>query len=174
MSTLLALLALLTFVLALALFLAARIQRTRAGLPWGAQIIYTDTGAWKRVERPLIARRYGLVGKPDYIVTQHGARIPIEVKPNRRAHAPYESDVLQLAAYARLVEETWGAPVECGWLKYREHLFQVPITPALCARLDAVLAAMRHALTAREVARSHNEPRRCRACGYRDSCGQAL
>lgn len=174
MLSLFAALFLLTLVLALVLFLAARAQRAHTGLPWGARIIYTDTGAWKKVERPLLARRYGLIGKPDYIVTQDGATIPIEVKPNRRAHTPYESDVLQLAAYALLVEEHFGASVEYGWLKYREHVFQVPITPELRARLADVITAMQRALTARDVARSHTEPRRCHACGYRAECGQAL
>lgn len=163
----------LTLVVALVLFLAARAQRARTGLPWGARIIYTDTGAWQKVERPLVSRRYGLIGKPDYIVTQHSATIPVEVKPTRRARVPYDSDVWQLAAYALLIEEN-VAPVQVGWLKYREQVFQVPITPALRARLDTVLADMRRDLRARDVARSHTEPRRCRACGFRAECGQAL
>lgn len=167
-------LSLLTFVLALILFLAARAQRAHTGLPWDARIIYTDTGAWQKVERPLVSRRYGLIGKPDYIVTQHGAMIPIEVKPHRRARVPYDSDVLQLAAYALLVEENFGTQVQAGWLKYREHVFQVPITPELRTRLDNVLSAMRRDRVARDIARSHNEPRRCNACGLRNACGQAL
>lgn len=170
----LAFLFLLTLVLALVLFLAARVQRAHTGLPWGARIIYTDTGAWQKVERPLVSRRYGLIGKPDYIVTQRGAMIPIELKPNRRARVPYDSDVLQLVAYALLVEENGGTPVPVGWLKYREDVFQVPITQELRARLDDVLTGMRRDLGARDVARSHVEPRRCNACGFRDACGQAL
>lgn len=165
---------LLIFVLALILFLVARTQRAHTGLPWNARIIYTDTGAWQKVEHPLVSRRYGLIGKPDYIVTQHGAMIPIEVKPNRRARVPYDSDVLQLAAYALLVEENFGTQVQAGWLKYREDVFQVPITQELRARLNGVLAAMQRDLGARDVARNHTEPRRCNACGFRAACGQAL
>jgi CRISPR-associated exonuclease Cas4 len=174
MSLLFAFLALLTFVAAFVFFLRARRQRAHTGLPWDARIIYTDTGAWQKVERPLISRRYGLIGKPDYIVTHNGATIPIEVKPSRRARVPYDSDVLQLAAYALLVEEHFGAPVAFGWLKYREHVFQVPITPDLRARLENVLADMRRDLTARAVPRSHTDARRCAACGFRAVCGQAL
>ena len=169
-----AILFLLALVIALALFLSARRQRAQTGLPYGARIVYADTGAWKRVERPLFSRRYGLTGKPDYIVEERGATIPVEVKPNRVAPAPRESDTLQLAAYALLIEEHFGAPPEYGLLKYRDAVFQIEITDELRARLLDTLAALRRDLNAREVARSHDEPRRCRACGYREECGQAI
>ena len=174
MAGLFAILFLLTLIIALALFFSARGQRAQTGLPYGARIVYADTGAWKKVERPLFARRYGLTGKPDYIVAERGATIPVEVKPNRAAPAPREADTLQLAAYALLIEENFGAAPAYGLLKYRDAVFQVELTNELCARLLDTLAAMRRDLAARDVARSHAEPRRCRACGYRAECGQAL
>ena len=175
MAGLFAILFLLALIIALALFLSARRQRAQTGLPYGARIVYADTGAWKKVERPLFSRRYGLTGKPDYIIGERGAAIPIEVKPNRVAPAPRESDTLQLAAYALLIEEHFGAAsATYGLLKYRDAVFQVELTDELRARLLDTLAAMRRDLSARDVARSHTEPRRCRACGYREECGQAL
>ncbi len=174
MLALFAFLFLLTLGVALALFFAARQARAQTGLPDGARIVYADTGTWKKVERPLVARRYGLTGKPDYIVEERGAVIPVEVKPGREARVPYEADTLQLAAYALLVEEEFGTTVPYGLLKYREVIFRVPITNELRARLLDVLAAMRDDLDARDVARSHHAPWRCRACGYRATCGQAL
>ena len=174
MAALFAILFLLTLLAALALFLSARRRRAQTGLPYGAHIVYADTGAWKKVERPLFSRRYGLTGKPDYIVAERGATIPVEVKPNRVAPAPRESDTLQLAAYALLVEENFGATPVYGLLKYRDAVFQVELTDELRARLLDTLAAMRCDLAARDVARSHAEPRRCRACGYRAECGQSL
>ena len=174
MAGLFAILFLLVLIIAFALFLSARKQRAQTGLPYGARIVYADTGAWKKVERPLFSRRYGLTGKPDYIVAERGATIPVEVKPNRVAPAPRESDTLQLAAYALLIEENFGAAPAYGLLKYRDAVFQVELTDELRARLLDTLAAMRHDFAARDVARSHAEPRRCHACGYRDECGQAL
>ena len=174
MAGLFAILFLLVLIIAFALFLSARKQRAQTGLPYGARIVYADTGAWKKVEKPLFSRRYGLTGKPDYIVAEHGATIPVEVKPNRVAPAPRESDTLQLAAYALLIEENFGATSAYGLLKYRDAVFQVELTDELRARLLDTLAAMRRDLSARDVARSHAEPRRCRACGYRAECGQAL
>jgi CRISPR-associated exonuclease Cas4 len=174
MAGLFATLFLLALTLAFALFLSARKQRAQTGLPYGARIVYADTGVWKKVERPLFSRRYSLTGKPDYIVEERGATIPVEVKPNRVAPAPRESDMLQLAAYALLIEENFGAAPAYGLLKYRDAVFQVELTDELRARLLDTLAAMRRDLAARDVARSHAEPRRCRACGYREVCGQSL
>ena len=174
MTVLFAVLFLLALIIALALFLTARWQRAQTGLPYGARIVYADTGAWKKVDRPLFSRRYGLTGKPYYIVEERGATIPVEVKPNRVAPAPRESDTLQLAAYALLVEEHFSAAPEYGLLKYRDAVFQIELTDELRARLLDTLATLQRDRTARDVARSHAESRRCRACGYRDECGQSL
>jgi CRISPR-associated exonuclease Cas4 len=73
--------------LALLLLLwALRLRRT-TGLPW-APVIYQDTGG-RAPEKPLIARRLGLVGKPDYLLELRGRTIPVEVKPGRHAQRPY-------------------------------------------------------------------------------------
>lgn len=174
MTPLFAALFFLALVIALTLFVLARVQREQTGLPLGARIVYADTGAWQKVERPLFSRRYGLAGKPDYIVEQNGATVPVEVKPNRTAPEPRESDVMQLAAYALLVEDVWGVRPPYGLIKYRNVVFQVDCTDALRARVLDLLDAMRRDVAASDVARSHAEPRRCRACGYRDACGQGV
>ena len=148
-----------------------------SGLPMSARIVYADTGAWKKVEQPLFSQRYGLTGKPDYVVEDKGVIIPVEVKPNRIAPAPRESDVMQLVAYGLLIEESSGqrrAAPPYGLLKYRDAVFQIDFTDDLWARLVDLMEEMRHDSAARDVARSHAEPRRCRACGYRAECGQAL
>ncbi len=167
----------LALVAALALFALARAQRAATGLPASARIVYADTGAWTKVEKPLFSRRYALTGKPDYIVEENGATIPVEVKPNRTAPEPRESDVMQLAAYGLLIEETLGrgrAAPPYGLFKYRDAVFQVDFTPDLRARLIDLMETMRRDSVARDVPRSHAEPSRCRACGYRAECGQAL
>jgi CRISPR-associated exonuclease Cas4 len=169
-----AILFLLALMGAFALWRMAQRQRAATGLPRHARIVYADTGAWERVAQPLFARRYGLTGKPDYIVQTRDGTIPVEVKPQRVAPAPYDSDTLQLTAYALLLEETSGVTPEYGLLKYRDKTFQVEFTDELRARLLDTLAAMRRDWTAREVARSHTEPARCRACGYRAVCGQVM
>jgi CRISPR-associated exonuclease Cas4 len=167
---------LLTLVAGLVLLALARLQRARTGLPFNARVVYSDTGAWKRVERPLFSRRHALTGKPDYVVEIDSSIIPVEVKPNRTAPAPRESDVMQLAAYGLLLEETLGrgraAPY--GLLKYRDAVFQIDFTKEVRADLFELMMAMRRDAAEEDVARSHSDPRRCHACGYRAECVQAL
>jgi CRISPR-associated exonuclease Cas4 len=174
MAWLFAALFLLALFAAFAFWRSSRKQRRQTGLPLNARVVYTDTGVWKKVERPLFSRRYQLTGKPDYIVEEDGALIPVEVKPSRVAKLPHESDVMQLAAYALLIEETHGTAPRYGLLKYRDAVFQIDFTDEVRARLLDLMDTARQDFTARDVARSHAELRRCRVCGYRAECGQAL
>jgi CRISPR-associated exonuclease Cas4 len=165
-------LAALLLLLALTLILAALALRRRSGLPW-ARVVYDDSGR-RDLARPLFAPRYGLTGKPDYLIERAGELLPVEVKPGRRAQVPYESDVMQLAAYCLLLEETSGRAPRYGLLRYAEATFRIDFTPALRAELLATLEAMRGDLDAADCDRDHDEPRRCRGCGFFTVCAQAL
>jgi CRISPR-associated exonuclease Cas4 len=151
-----------------------RMKRAGAlsGLPRG-RVVYADSGEW-RAGGVLVARAVGLSGKPDYILKQGRHTIPVEVKPGRRAAAPYDADILQLAAYCLLVQETTGARPPHGLLRYQERTFEIPYSPALEARLLDCLEAMRRDLVAPDVPRSHDDPRRCAVCGYREGCAARL
>jgi len=164
-------------VAALVLFNLARSQREETGLPINARVVYSDTGAWEKVEKPLFSRRYALAGKPDYLVEDKGAIIPVEVKPNRVAPSPRESDVMQLMAYGLLIEETIGqgqAVPKYGLLKYRDAVFQVDFTDELRVEVIDLMNAMRSDAGRKDVERSHEQARRCAACGYRSECEQML
>lgn len=154
------------------LLLAWRLRRA-TGLPW-ARVRSSDTSGWRRSEQPLISRRYGLVGKPDYLLDTRGGLIPVEVKPSRRAAAPYESDLMQLAAYCLLIEDTTGRAPRYGLLRYAAQTFRLPYTPAVRAELLQLLAAMRADEVAAEVHRSHGQPARCRGCGFNGACDERL
>lgn len=161
------------FSLGLALLSLAHRQRERAGLLAG-EVVYSDTGALHRVERPLFSRRYLLSGKPDYLVLQDDVMIPVEVKPKRTAAHPYSSDVLQLAAYGLLVEETYGQSPPYGIISYANGWFRVPFTPELRQTLLDTLRALRSDLRAQDVEPSHNSPQRCLRCGHRSHCEKRL
>lgn len=152
-----------------------RVEQARAGLPIDARVVYSDTGAWERVEKALFSRRYRLTGKPDYVVQgETGAMIPVEVKPNRTARQPRHSDTMQLMAYGILVEEKFGTRPAFGLLKYRDEVFQIAFTEELRAEFFEILAEMRAARRAKNVARSHEDPVKCRYCGYREECEERL
>lgn len=162
--------ALFLLVVAVAFLRSARRQRVASGLPAG-RVVYVDDRDWRRPPEPLRTERYGLVGRPDYLMRRGRTIIPVEVKPTRVAEAPYEGDLLQLAAYCLLVEEAYGATPPYGLLRYRDRTFEVPYDDGVRAHLLDVLDDMRYDAEADEVYRSHDQPARCAACSMREHCG---
>jgi len=163
---------------ALFLLWQARRRQKASGLPAG-RMIYSDTPAWGPVEAPLYDNELFLTGKPDYLMNGKDGIIPVEVKSSRIGSSPYDSHIFQLAAYCRLVEANFGKRPRYGILNYPNQTFAVDYTPELEASLKSLLEQMRldgrlAASPRKEVARSHDNPERCRGCGYRDICDQAL
>ena len=146
--------------------------RSATGLPW-APVRYHDTGG-SAPAKPLIARQLGLVGKPDYLLEVRGRLVPVELKPGRRADRPYESDLMQLAAYCVLVEETSGEPPPYGLLRYAEQTFRLDYTDQIRADLLSILDEMREALADADCERSHEDRWRCASCGFFEQCTDAL
>lgn len=157
--------------LALVALIGALRLRAATGLPW-APVVYRDTDA-RSPERPLVARRLGLVGKPDYLIEKRGRLIPVEVKPARNAMRPYESDLMQLAAYCLLIEETTGIAPPYGLLRYADQTFRLSYTAQVREETLALIEEMRAALD-NECDRSHDDPARCCGCGFFAVCDQAL
>jgi CRISPR-associated exonuclease Cas4 len=142
-------------------------------------VVYQDTGDWQRVEKPLLSRRFGLVGRPDYLVqVKEGGKtitVPVEVKSRKRPRTLPEGHLLQLAAYCLLVEERFQTPPPYGLLRYADATVKIPFTPKLRSQVLQTVEAIRQAQGASEVARNHRDPERCRRCGYQLGCGsQAL
>ncbi len=166
-------LTLVLFVVALVLFWQSGRQRKQAGLP-GGRIIYTDTRAWGKVDKPLYDVKTGLTGKPDYLVEQNGSIIPVEVKSGRAPSAPYDSHIYQVAAYCLLVHKTYGKRPPYGIIHYKERDFAVDYTPELEQALRDTLDDMRRDEHRSNVPRSHDLPARCARCGFRVTCDQSL
>jgi CRISPR-associated exonuclease Cas4 len=168
--------ALILLCLALALlfwFLSRKVGQA-SGLPEG-RVVYVDTGAWGRLEKPLFSQRLQLTGKPDYVVQDGEQMVPVEVKSGRApADGPYESHIYQLAAYCALVTEAYGRRPTYGLIKYADRTWAVDYTPTLEAELEHLLDEIRADHQARDVARSHSSAARCRACGFREVCEQRL
>ena len=78
----LVLLALILLLVGVVALMWSRRARRATGLPSG-KVIYTDTSRWQRAERPLFSRQHQLTGKPDYLVREGRALIPVEVKSSR-------------------------------------------------------------------------------------------
>lgn len=148
--------------------------RASSGVPTG-DIISTDTRGWGQVDRPLVSRRLGLTGKPDYLVRERGELVPVEVKSAAApAGGAHPAHVYQLAAYCALVAEAYGQRPAYGLIKYRDRVVRVPYTAALERELGVLVAQMRAGLASSAMARSHDHAARCRGCGLREACDQAL
>lgn len=164
---------LLLFLLALIFFWQSNRQQKAAGLP-GGRIIYTDTRGWGKVEKPLFHQALGLTGKPDYLIEKNGQIIPVEVKSGRAPEAPYDSHIFQLASYCLLVEKTYGKRPPYGIIHYENRDFAVDYTKDLEKALIELLADMREDDVRSKVSRSHDQPSRCKRCGFREVCDQKL
>jgi len=148
--------------------------RQKAGLPAG-RVVYSDTGLQRQLEKPLYDRALGLTGRPDYLIERDDEIIPVEVKSSPAPREPYDSHVLQLAAYCLLVERQLGKRVPYGLLRYNDRTIPIDFTPQLQETLLETLAEMRRLERGRGLpARSHQSPARCRRCGFREICDQRL
>jgi CRISPR-associated exonuclease Cas4 len=159
--------------LAFIFFFQSGRQQREAGLP-GGRVIYTDTHGWGKVEKPLFYASLQLTGKPDYLIEKNGQLIPVEVKSGRAPEAPYDSHIFQLASYCLLVEKTYGKRPPYGLIHYENRDFAIDYTADLEAALIELLADMREDEVRREVERSHEQPSRCKRCGFRNVCDQSL
>jgi CRISPR-associated exonuclease Cas4 len=176
-------LALFLVLVALVFFWQASAVRRRSGLP-GGHVIYTDTRGWGPVEKPLYDAALNLTGKPDYLVEKNNTIIPVEVKSAAVPPAPYDSHIYQVAAYCYLVEHSLGKRPPYGILHYTGRLssrtrlstgksYAIDYTHKLEEALLDLVAEMRSQERS-ECNRSHDNPARCKGCGYRSICDQKL
>jgi CRISPR-associated exonuclease Cas4 len=166
--------ALVLLLVSVLLWLLARRARQGTGLPAG-RVVYTDTGGGTTPPKALFSQALRLTGKPDYLVEVKGGYVPVEVKSGRAPEdGPHPGHIYQLAAYCALVTEEYGRRPAYGLIRYADKTLVVDYTPALEAELRTLLAAIRADDGAANVPRSHESPARCRACGFREQCEQAL
>ena len=115
------------------------------------------------------------IGKPDYLVEVSGEGrrlvVPLEVKSRKQPSNPDPGHLLQLATYCLLVEDVYGERPPHGYLRYADATVKVAYTDDLRSAVLSSAAAIRKARSAANVARSHQDARRCQRCGYIESCG---
>jgi CRISPR/Cas system-associated exonuclease Cas4 (RecB family) len=155
-----------------ALLLWLNLRRRETGLTEG-EIVYEAAGT-TRIDDALVSPRYKLVGRPDYVVRMSRGLLPVEVKSRPCRRGPYDGEKAQLFAYCLLVEETMGAPVRSGVLRYADRELVISFGERERAWVLGLLAQMQQSRHLSEVARSHSHVSRCQRCGVRARCGQAL
>jgi len=166
--------AILFLVLSLLLWIVSRIRRKNTGVPDGA-LLYADSSYMQSIPRPLYDSALQLVGKPDYVLRdKKGLTIPVELKSGAAPAYPWDSHVMQLAAYCHLVQHHFGQRPPYGIIRYQNKSFKIQYTPDLESKLQALIAEMRQAELIESVCRSHQSVARCRGCGYSQICDQSL
>lgn len=148
--------------------------RQRSGLPKG-EIVYEDASGLAK--EPLFSKRLGLSGKPDYLLKDPTENlIPVEVKSGYapRDGQPYESHLMQLAAYFFLVEDVLQRPAPYGLIRYRNRTLQIVNTDELREQLMDAIAQMRTLLARDTAHRSHDQAQRCTRCSMAHVCDERL
>ncbi|MFB3765313.1 MAG: CRISPR-associated protein Cas4 [Methanotrichaceae archaeon] len=171
----------LLFILALIFYAIARRRssviesaRKKYGIQAG-EVIYSDLYSDRdRPVKSLLSKRFGISGKPDYIVKDKGRLIPVELKSGR-ASTPHRGHVLQLAAYCLLIEENYGKAVPHGILVYgdgKQHL--IKFDDALRKDLISTVEEMRRCWSEGSPVRNHSSKRKCSSCLLREDCNYCL
>ena len=152
----------------------SRRWQKESGLPDGS-VIYADDGTWFQNDEVLTDPGLRLAGKPDYLVEQaDGCIVPVEIKSGPAPDLPWPGHVMQLIAYCRLVEASYGIRPTHGILQYKDRAFSVAYTETLEQDLLDTMLDMNRDQRATAVDRDHQDPRRCTSCGYRERCDQSL
>jgi CRISPR-associated exonuclease Cas4 len=107
------------------LFFASRKKR-QLGILGKNKHFYEDTQG--KPGELLYAKTIPLVGKPDYLIREHGMILPVEFKSGRTPAYPYTSHTMQLMAYCFLVEEHFGIRPLGGYLRYPKGEFKIAYT----------------------------------------------
>jgi len=155
------------------LLVRARDQRRIDGLPDG-ELLYNDNVSGEC--SVLVSHRYGLKGKPDALVrTESGDVIAVERKKTRAPRrGPYDGNLIQATAYCIWVEEQSGQTPPFMRIQYADRWFDEPYTPELKRWVLETCARLRQARLQANCHRSHQIATKCRNCGQRGNCAEAL
>jgi len=151
---------------------------------------YGIVGHRKRFQVPVVSATLGLAGRIDCLLELtevsledacEGVRprnwqegdplfVPVEYKSTFRRDQRGNS--LQLAAYARLIEEMTHSPVDRGFIVMlpEEEVVEVPLGRGLRQSFDLVLDEVRAGLDGSELPPATPHRGRCQACEFRRFC----
>ncbi len=120
------------------------------------------------------SEKYGLSGRPDYVIKLADNIIPVEEKKGRTPQGPLFSHILQVAAYCLLIEDTMGKAPPYGLLKYPEREDEIEYNDDLRKMLVEKLDEMRMIMHTGDAHRNHERPGKCTHCSRRDVCPEKL
>jgi CRISPR-associated exonuclease Cas4 len=120
------------------------------------------------------SERYGISGRPDYIVKLGDQLIPVEAKKGRTPQGPLFSHIIQVAAYCLLLEDSTGIPPPYGLIRYPAHEFQIDYNEDMKNLLLRKVQEIKKVTESHVVHRNHNRPGKCRSCSRKGICPEKL
>lgn len=120
----------------------------------------------------LVSHRLGLKGTLDALVTDKERVVPWDVKNTTQPARPWPGQVVQMGAYAMLLEEALGVgPIEFGVVSYEKSrtTARIDIDDALRQQVLALLDDMNDVRTTERMP-DRAPPAKCRDCVYAKIC----
>jgi CRISPR-associated exonuclease Cas4 len=150
---------------------ARKASKVAQSLPEG-KIVYQDADG---TGEPLLAIRYPLSGKPDYVVlSPESVPIPVELKLSIESEEAQSHHVMQLAAYFVILEDLYAQPPSYGLLRYANKDFTILYTDALKRKVVRRLAEMERCNEHRPPALAQQLPSKCHVCPFQPVCPVGL
>ena len=135
------------------------------------QVYKNKIAYYDHKEKPIEAMfssKYGLVGKPDFILHTKDGLLPLEIKYSEKPKQPYFSHVIQLISYCLLIEEVKGIKPKYGFIQYKKgRPFAVPYTESMKLFLIKTMHDMRICIDLGECPMSFRKYK-CKKCEYRN------
>lgn len=125
----------------------------------------------------LVSERLGMRGQVDMVIETGPAGrrelIPVDYKLSDKTAEHFQ---LQLAAYAVMLEDTWGEAVKRGFLYLipQRKAREVRITARLRTALDETLVVMNAMLLREEMPPPTSHRAKCVACEFHRFCNDVL
>jgi CRISPR-associated exonuclease Cas4 len=122
-------------------------------------------------------KEIGLIGKIDKIVIADGVYYPIKIKTNLPPlKGVWESDAIQVAAYAFLMEQEFNKEIPVGFINYIKigSKKTVLINTSLREKFTNIFNGLSSTLYNDKEPEAIQNINKCRACEYSDLCDYSL
>lgn len=123
-------------------------------------------------EFKIISGKLQLVGRIDRVIIEKQDNktiyVPCEIK-NADTIKPYESDILQLACYAILLEDKFNTEIKKGIIQYKNRKIDVEIDEGKRQRIFSIIESI-NKFSSTGMPKILENFKKCRACGLRDEC----
>ncbi|MFW6129728.1 MAG: CRISPR-associated protein Cas4 [Atribacterota bacterium] len=126
----------------------------------------------KRKEVYITSSKLKMKSKIDYVISEEGKQIPIEIKKGKCKKKPKENDIMQLLCEILLLEEHFNTKYHYGYLLYvgSRKKFKVPITLGKYRSLTLTLEQIRSYLRNGKSPEIKMDKNKCRNCSLNIYC----